>query len=368
MKRKLTFLAAAAFTLMALIVPASTPATASQVSAVDQARQVGQSFIAQKTLVFPEWQGASLGSAQTYDDLQGQVDAYLFPIQKAGQAIGRIVVGSAAYNYDVLEAGGAPPPVLPSSDELRTSVSKDLGIATPPAGLRPVRLAYLGYNSYAAIYNVAGRSVAFDLRYRRAAAASGLKMHVSSPHSSQNTANGVQSPLTLQWANLPVPIETQGVDGKTNDCGPTSGAMIAEYYKNSRGDTGFLGWPYDHDELYDKMSTNNPSWPGGTYPSNVVPGFVSYAAECSYSFSGYWHPTAPWDYTTIENCINVQQPDMILFLGTAPYAQWHYCAITGYWIDDTGSWVIINNPHGYSDMFSWTANYSFTYLFLIQPN
>jgi hypothetical protein len=58
------------------------------------AQQAGQSFIAQRTQIFPDWASASLSNPQTYYNLQGQINAYLFTIQNNNQTIGRIVVGS----------------------------------------------------------------------------------------------------------------------------------------------------------------------------------------------------------------------------------------------------------------------------------
>src|SRR5271157_279790 len=70
-------------------------------SDIDLAQQAGQLFIKQRTQVFPDWVGASLSNPQTYYDLQGQINAYLFSIQHNDQTIGRIVVGSSLYNYSV---------------------------------------------------------------------------------------------------------------------------------------------------------------------------------------------------------------------------------------------------------------------------
>lgn len=117
------------------------------------------------------------------------------------------------------------------------------------------------------------------------------------------------------------------------------------------------------------MYTNQFLWFNGTMPWYAGPGFVTYAAEHGYSFSTYYHAAYPWDNNTIKNCIVAQQPIMILFWLGAPYATWHYCAITGYWIDDYGWYLIINNPAppGYPDLVNWSANWGWVTLHFLFP-
>lgn len=362
---------AAVLVLATLIAPASGTVSGVAASDADTARQVGQSFIAQRTAHFPEWEGALLTGVQTFHDLDGSVNAYLFGIEADGKTVGRIVVGGSEYNHDVLEAGTAPVPEIPTSSEVAQSVEKDLAIAVTAEQVGAPKLVYLGYDSYVALYKLGEDSVAFDLRYRKAALAADMESHMTAPEEYRTEASGGKSALLFQYVNLPVPLRGQVGIGYENNCGPTSGAMIAEYYKDYRGKTGFWAWQADHNRLYETMYTNSVPWPNGTLPWNAGPGFVWYAAERGYSFGTYYHGAYSWDNGTIKNCIDVQQPNMIMFWAGAPYATWHYCAITGYWIDDYGWYLIVNNPGsttGYSDLVNWSANWPYVALHFLYPS
>ena len=374
MKRKLALIMATVLVLVSVSTRVSGSVFAGKTSDVEAARQVGQSFIAQRTIHFPEWEGALLTGVQTFHDLDGEINAYLFAIENDGKTVGRVVVGSSEYNHDVLEAGAAAVPTIPSSSEVALSVDKELGIAVSAEQVEAPRLVYLGYDSYIAVYGIGDQSVAYDLRYRTAAPASDLKRHVTVPEDYRAQTSGIESTLLFEYVNLPVPIQNMNDDAlpdymqNNNNCGPTSGAMISEYYKYYRGWSGLHGWTLDHNILYNFMGTNSPPTPGGTFPWNVGVGMNYLASACGYWWGTSWHAVyGPWDYDAIKNCINVQQPNMILF-ESAPYANWHYCAITGYWIDDYGSYLIINNPWGYSDLVNWSANWGDSTLIFFWPS
>ena len=307
--------------------------------------------------------------------MQNQVNAYLFNIQVGNKTIGRIVVGSSLYNYCVFEAGNAPPPALPSSSELTTSINKSLAIQTDAKSSGKPQLVYLGYDSYAAVYNVQGKQVAFDLRSRSVALTSELKSNIVSPEQYSSIIEGGRTALSFGYYNLPVPQRDMN-DGSipdgmqnNNNCGPTSGAMIMEYYKQYRGYSNLFDWPTDHNMLYYAMSCNVPSWPGGVMPWNAGPGFVQVASFRQYNFSTSYNLLPMYStYSTIQSYINTQRPIMILFLGSAPYAQWHWCAIRGWWTDDSGEDLIINNPWNFEDFVSWEANYNYVTITYLSPS
>ncbi len=152
-----------------------------------------------------------------------------------------------------------------------------------------------------------------------------------------------------------------------NNCGPTSGAMIAEYYRSSRGWTILPNWPDDHNYLYQSMHTNQFLWFNGTMPQYAGPGFTAYMASRGYYFSTSWNTASISENSYIKTRIDAQQPVLILFWGTPPYAQWHYCAVSGYWIDDYGWYLIVNNPWGYSDLVNWGSNWYGVSLHYLYP-
>lgn len=374
MKKLLSFIMVFTTIITVTITPFNNQIHAAQISEIDYAQQVGESFIAKRIQFFPEWKGASLSDVQTYYNLNGQKIAYLFSIEKADIVIGRIVIGSSAYNYHVFEAGAASPPYIPTSSEIALDIEKEVGIKAEDVLSEFPKLIYLGYDSYAAIYQTKFNEVAYDLRYYRVVQASELKSRINTPGQYQEMKTEIDSFLQLEFNDLPVPVRNMADPvipeymRNDNNCGPTSGAMIAEYYKQYRGYYGFEDWAYDHNSLYYTMSTNNPPWPGGTLPWNAGTGFVTYAAECGYNFNTGWLWPIYSDYNGIKGYINTQRPIMILFWGWASYAQWHYCAIRGYWADEYGWDLIINNPWGYADFVSWDIDWGGVTLHLLSPN
>jgi len=368
MKKKIAISFGVILLITTLVIPFSSIVKAGEATDIDLARQSGQSFIVTRTEVFPDWANASLSEGYVFHGLRGEVNAYMFTINSEEKKIGRIVVGSSDYNYSIMEAGDSLPPSLPTSDELIDSANKDLGISLTMTQKVTPNLVYLGYDSFVALYKIGQITVAYDLQIKKTILASELKNSIATPEEYKEQTIGAKSTLTFQYKSLPVPVRNQNGIGYSNNCGPTSGAMIAEYYKYYRGKTGLLDWHDDHDRMYQTMYTNQFLWFNGTMPWYAGPGFVTYAAENGYYFSTSWHAAYSWDNNTIKNCIDVQQPIMILFWSGAPYATWHYCAIRGYWIDDAGWYMIVNNPWGgYTDLVSWSANWGYSSLHFIVP-
>lgn len=372
MKRRLLLTWGAVLLVLALLsVPVGTLAAVTPATEMDTAQKAGQSFITSAVKLYPEWQGASLVRGQAYQNLEGQVIAYMFAIQKNGQTLGRIVVGSSAYKYDVLEAGSAPPPSIPSASEVKAAIEKDLGTQTRESDIGKPRLVDLGYDFYLAVYEVKGQSIAFDLRARHVALTSDLKEHLLPPEQYEAQKGGAQPLGWTEWFSLPVPIRYQGDDAipedkrNNNNCGPTSGAMIDEYYKQYRGYSRFDDWPADHNRLYETMGTNQGG--SGTMPWEAGPGFVTYAAEKQYSFGTTYYGPSYNDYNLIKAYMDAQQPIMILFWWGAPYATWHYCTIKGYGTYDTTKYLVINNPWGYGDIVNWDANWGWVTIHWLWP-
>jgi len=275
------------------------------------------------------------------------------------------------YNYCVFEAGDAPPPVLPTSSELTTSLNTSLGIQAGTIQSGTPQLIYLGYDSYVAVYQIQSEKVAFDLRSRTVSLASDLKSNIVTPDQYAATVRGVH-PEFQGYQYLPVPIENMADPNipppswNNNNCGPTSGAMISEYYKQIFG-CSLDNWPLDEENLYTDMQTNQ-RWPNGTWPGYGGSGFVFYAALRGYTFSTSYDMPTYYEYTTIQNYINAIHPILILFDASAPYAQWHWCAIKGYQGGSNVNYLIVNNPWGNQDYVSWEANFSYVWISYLSPN
>ena len=144
-------------------------------------------------------------------------------------------------------------------------------------------------------------------------------------------------------------------------------AMISEYYKQIFGYSALDNWPLDEENLYTDMQTNQ-RWPNGTWPGYGGSGFVFYAALRDYTFSTSYDMPTYYEYTTIQYYINAIHPILILFDASAPYAQWHWCAIKGYQGGSNVNYLIVNNPWGNQDYVSWEANFSYVWITYLSPS
>ncbi len=372
MRKKLALLLATVSTLTLLASPFATASASPNVSDAEVAQQAGESYIAQRTAIFSQWAGASLANPETLYDLQNRVIAYQFTIIKDNQPIGSAVVGSSLYNHVVMQAGSSLPPELPSSSEVALAAQKTTGVQADPNEIRLERLLYLGYSTIEAIYTLQTGSIAFDLGRRQAVQVSELKSQMASPEQYAATRASAASTLTA-YNNLPVPIQNDGDPSITspynqNNCGPTAGAMIDEYYKQSRSYSAFDDWWTDEKYLYIDMYTNQ-NITGGTWPNDWGPGFVAYASSKGYSFGTFWVQAPMYgDYSAIMSYIDAQEPIGLLFWSTGDKYSWHYVAVRGYWSDDSGEDLIINDGWGSTDIVSWDVYYGAVSLHFLYPN
>lgn len=363
-------------TLMLSVI--SVSAAPEALDEMDMARQSGQSYISEPAEPFPEWRGATLASGEEYQNLEGQPVAYMFAIQNGDKVIGRIVVGSKAYDYDVFEAGSASLPQIPDFAELRAVVAKDLDTHIDRMTIGEPRLVYLGYESYLAVYDINGEAIAFDLRARRVALLRDFKSSLISSQQYQAIKAEIRTRAVIEQTFLPVPLQGQYNSAvpeelRSTGCGPASGAMVAEYYKEERSYSRFYDWADDFEYLYDSMGTGGM----GTMPWNAGPGFVNYAehAPVSYDFDSDYTGISinyhTYYYNQLKSFINDSQPLMVLFNGDAPYADWHYCAISGFRVkDDPLREMYINDPggqYGHKEFVSYDANWPYIILVWLWP-
>lgn len=160
MKRKLSIVLAITLTL---ILSLSTVAFAAggevAEKEVDLAQDAGQAWLDRIAATFPEpaeWKGAHLAAPQVYYNLKGESNAYMFAMENDG-VVGHIIVGSSAYGYPVFEAGEAAPPSIPTADEVKSSIERDLGLKIAKESIgEPSCLLYLGVDELYAVYNIEG--------------------------------------------------------------------------------------------------------------------------------------------------------------------------------------------------------------------
>ncbi len=279
----------------------------------NSAMKSGQLFLEE----CPDFQGGTLIEPKVFQNLDGENIAYMYNIVRKGKPLGFIVVGNAAYGYNVLEATVAPLLLsIPSISQVKTQIAKDLKISIEEKDVENPHLVYLGYGSYYAIYTIKGNSIAFDLRTKHALPISDLKNHIVTPEQYKHQKGDVRLSAT-EKLSLPVPVRNMNDPAipdnmqNNNNCGPTSAAMISEYYKIYRGYSRFDSWPDDHNRLYVLMKCNN--WGGpGVAPWNAGPGFVNYASEKGYNFSSSYNGASYNDFSNIKTSIQSGQPFILV--------------------------------------------------------
>ena len=245
--------------LASFLIPAQIPVVAASQSDIQLAQQSGQNYIssADGLKMCPEWKDATLKKGITCYDLNDNIIAFMFSITKGNIALGYITVGSSSYSFDVLEAVAEAPVPSVSSDEANVIITKDGNNANNLIS----KLVYLGYRRYYSVYESKNGKIAIEDNTKSLVDISKLSTDLASPEKyKQNRADitSNMSPLSSPSVYLNVPIENGGnapSGYNSNDCGPTTGAMIVEWYK-THGYPNFQGWSSDEVSLYVDMYCN----------------------------------------------------------------------------------------------------------------
>lgn len=107
--------------------------------------------------------------------------AFLFGVASQGASVGHVMAGTAAYGYDILEAGTSAPPAMPSGAELQESTARDLGAPKEPPVVEDPSPLYLGYGLSFVRYRMGNESYAFDLQLRKAVEQAGVSSTLVPP-------------------------------------------------------------------------------------------------------------------------------------------------------------------------------------------
>jgi len=257
---------------------------------VTLAQEAGQAWL-DSTVETPEWIGACLTTPQVCYGLDGQPSAYMFTIENNSQVVGHMIVGSSAYGYPVFEAADCPPPSIPSADEVKSTLGRDLGLKLARIG-GPTRLLYLGFDNLFAVYRTAGQEAAVNLVFDFAIPAANLTAAMPSPEvykaNKEATREAISdllessdySSLSLPPSgeySLPMYYYSNSTTHKTA-CGPCSGVSIGWYYKTRSGSYGpsYPNLPPTKEAMYDRLFTcMGTDSNGGTWPWNYGPGFIA---------------------------------------------------------------------------------------------
>ncbi len=316
----------------------------------------GEKFIAEAAeSTSPEWEGVELLNSTAYHDLQGSVIGYMFTISKKGKTLGYIMVGNSQYNYDVLEAAETIPPSSPNEEEIKSIISSDL----QSEYLNEPMLVYLGYNRYYAIYEIGEQKIGVNLRSKDYMEYD--KLETSLATSEQYKAYYINRPNNtkdVDWVELDVIQRNMGdVPDCDNNCGPTTAAMISDWWKQFYDFDYLPTWYNDHDELYEEMYCNNWGPFGllpGTSPTHFGPGFLEYASN-----HGYDNLQTDWclnrDYSIIQAEINASRPMGVVFSYNLDYTNWHWCCVKGFDTRGEVDYIIINDPQGFESSANWAS-------------
>lgn len=284
MKRKLLIVLSVILTLTLLLTSVAFAAGGNK--EVTLAQQAGQAWL-DRTVVLtgepPEWTGASLAAPQVCYGLDGQPSAYMFAMENDGEVVGYTIVGSSDYGYPVLEAADCPPPSIPSADEIKSTLQRDLGLNVEEIG-KPIRLLYLGFDNLFAVYQAGGQEVAVNLLFYFAVPAANLKtvmpspevyktnneaIELSRPEQLQGTGDNALSLASATYKFLPMGAYCGG----TCYCGPCSGVSIGWYYRTRPSQYGpnYPNLPSTNASMYNKFVNCNggrlPVFPGEYWPA-----------------------------------------------------------------------------------------------------
>jgi hypothetical protein len=247
-----------------------------------------------------EWVGAQLTTPEVCYDLNGKPNAYMFTMENNGEVVGYIIVGSSDYGYPVFEAADVPPPSVPSADEGKSILERDLGLKVAKIG-NPTRLLYLGFDNLYAIYKAGQQDVAMNLKFDFAIPTSNLTAAMPSPedYKAAKKATEEAKPELLESSSPQSLVMPQGLVMNVFKwltmspycgggwCGPSSGVSIGQYYKtqvdrNGDGVKDYKSLP-SSSTMYDRLNWFMSLRVGPVLPPQYGPGFFAMTLEAGYN-------------------------------------------------------------------------------------
>ena len=336
------------------------------------------------------WTNVTLTDARSIYDLDGEEIGYRFSVRSGSSVVGTIVVGGADFSYQPFELIPVSDKAAPNGTELASVIERDLDRTTYSG--QPTssdKLLYLGYSQKYELYEIGGQEVAFHLEDRRMTPKSDLTSSLTTARSGSGhsetqrvlAATGLGfdtiSARTTggghwdEWEKIHgVPVYGQYSDDvddnyKPNNCGPTTGAMIVDYYRLREDFDDFDGWTENHDALYDSMGTDDCPPCFGTLPGTFASGFEDYADDKGYDFDTTVSYTAP-SLPAVMSSIADDRPMAVMFAScqTAPDLHWNAVVGWGIWVDEDDyefNYIITKDPggsNGFEAVISWSENFS----------
>jgi len=329
--------------LTLLLFPTAVLASSDQ--GIETAQKAAQTWLDRTAAANPElpqWNGAKVTSPQPYESLGGEVNAYMFGIAGEKSIVGYVLVGSSLYGYDVLEAGTAAPPAVPSPSVVQEAV-KSLGLKVEMTTIgQPVKLLYTGVDGCYALYVIQNQKVAVNLVFKKAVLVSDLKPSIPSPKEYQkckkSTAESRSPSIILSDGSNYLNMNYWNGTSPAW-CGPCSGVSIGAYYRDYQGYSSLYSSGDMYNSLYYYMQTYING--GATFPEDYGGGFVTMTQACGYnnfSYANDWYVTGS-DYWAVTGGIDSGYPTALLVT-----SQMHWRGIKGYyWSDPSYHYIYCTN-------------------------
>ncbi|MBT9165845.1 MAG: hypothetical protein DDT25_00507 [Chloroflexi bacterium] len=340
-------------------------------SEVDQARRAGQAWVDKIAVIdaeMSEWQGAHLTSPQPFHNPKGEVIAYMFGIEENGKTVGRVLVGSSAYGYSILEASEGPLLSIPARGEVSSILRKEHGLQIAEARMgEPMLLLLNILRGFYAVWELEGQVAGINLVSHDSFVAPRLediRSSMPSPleYKAAKRATSQSAPgMALQSANWgsgeiphaggmkgdwPDPA-VSGIPPKTRQwwCGPSSATTIALWKRDFDGDGKFPAWQEGQDPGADIIAIYDgfDDWNMGevTMWWNWYWGFLGYAGHRGEHFTLVWRNT----YWEIVHDIDNDWPLGLMGSMTGPPGEpksLHWVAVKEYfWIGGNDYLVIV---------------------------
>jgi len=341
-------------TALLLLVPLPSVAQEPVPLTLDQARQSAvERLQAQVELGHtPEWDGATLGQTIHLHDLAGEISAYLFPVQRAGENAGYLIVAALSIPNPVIEFSpmAAPPYSATRSlaeektctEGLELCIERPLYLGPLSYGYelaRPGECGAMQDDSLRRVLDLSnGRIIEVDAQQAQIP----LREMIEPANSFQ--AAGAMAPAAYKLiGGVPDYCQFQGSYGCWSGCAPTASANVMGYWDGhgypslqSGGD-----WQGLVNALRSYMDTYCSGGSGRTSIGDISPGIVNYAGSKGYYFESkiYW-PSAT--YSLFQSEINADRPIVVDLFSSADY--WGYDhTVTGVGYQTSGSYMIVHD-------------------------
>ncbi len=323
----------------------------------------------------------------------------MFAIEKNGSTVGRVLIGSSAYGFPVLEAGKAPPFSIPPAGEVSSILKKKHGLQIHEVRLgEPMLLLVNILRGFYAVWELEGQVVGINLITGRSFTAANLPaldfaMPCPVEYKLQRAVTRqslVVSPyweplwdwgavlirhahLMRSWRELAWPLHERYPSPPYPDhygklwCGPASGVSIAAWKRDADGDAG-LHPPRQELHMFRSlrgyMYTLSPPV-GWTFPWHYGPGFVNYGTSRAEHFTWSYRSTLSHIKSDIANDWPL---GLCGWMDIGGEKKAHWVAVKGWGWCLVSQYVIVTDSYTDEDnrWLCWDALNAGLFLFLIR--